>query len=83
MVFNIDIQEDADRVVADFRTHFHDTKRFHDPFAGAKFANYLLKRYESPPSLEDDASAAREGLDEAQLFVEAAQGCYQRMQGDI
>ncbi|MCP4444555.1 MAG: nitrite/sulfite reductase [Myxococcales bacterium] len=83
MVFNIDIQEDADRVIADFRTHFHDTGRFHDPFAGAKFANYLLKRYESPPSIEDNDLAAREAIDEAQLFVEAAQGCYQRMQGDI
>ena len=83
MVFNIDIQEDADRVVADFRKHFHETKRFHDPFAGAKFANYLLKRYENPPSVEDDALVAREAIEEALLFVEAAQGCNQRMQGDI
>ena len=83
MVFNIDIQEDPDRVVSDFRKHFHETKRFHDPFAGAKFANYLLKRYENPPSLNDDSLVAREAIDEALLFVEAAQGCYQRMQGDI
>jgi len=83
MVFNIDIEEDADRVVADFRKHFHDTKRFHDPFAGAKFANYLLNRYENPPSTDDDEATAREAIEEAQLFVEAAQGCNQRMQGDI
>ncbi len=82
MVFNIDIQEDADRVIADFRTHFHETKRFHDPFVGAKFANYLLARYEDPPSLDDADGAAREGIEEAQLFVEAAQACYQRMQED-
>ncbi len=83
MVFNIDIEEDPDRVVADFRTHFHDTERFHDQFAGAKFANYLLKRYENPPSESDNDLVAREAIDEAQLFVEAAQSCYQRMQGDI
>ncbi len=83
MVFNIDIQEDADRVVAGFRTHFHDTGRFHDPFVGAKFANYLLARYESPPSLEDGDVVARESIEEAQLFVEAAQACYQRMQEDV
>lgn len=83
MVFNIDITEDADRVLADFRKHFHDTGRFHDPFAGAKFANYLLARYENPPSEDDDAGSAREAIDEAQLFIEAAQSCYQRMQGTI
>ncbi len=80
MIFNIDIEEDADRVVADFRKHFDDTGRFHDPFAGAKFANYLLKRYENPPSEEDSLTTARENIDEAQLFIEAAQSCYQRLQ---
>ncbi|MBL4637446.1 MAG: nitrite/sulfite reductase [Kofleriaceae bacterium] len=83
MVFNIDIEEDADRVLSDFRKHFHDTGRFHDPFAGAKFARYLLNRYDNPPSLEDSAVTAREAIDEAQLFIEAAQACYQRMQGTI
>ena len=83
MVFNIDIKEDADPVMRDFKKHFHDTGRFHDPFAGAKFANYLLKRHENPPSEEDDGHTAREGIDEAQLFIEAAQSCYQRKQGTI
>ncbi len=83
MVFNIDIKEDADLVVADFRRHFFDTGRFNDPFAGDKFANYLLNRFENPPSEADDLPSAREGIEEAQLFIEAAQSCYQRMQGTI
>lgn len=83
MVFNIDIQEDADPVVADFRKHFVASGRFKDPFAGDKFANYLLSKYENPPSESDDLPSAREGIEEAQLFIEAAQSCYQRMQGTI
>lgn len=73
-----DLSDDPDAVVAAFKQHFFDTKLFFDPFAGAKFAMYLLHahaRAETP----DDAESARQCIEEAQLFIEAAHSCYGRM----
>jgi sulfite reductase (ferredoxin) len=74
----LDITDDPDHIVREFRARFHDTKRFHDRFAGAKFANLLFRAHEmgndgGPPE------QARERLQEAQLFIEAAYACYERM----
>ena len=55
------------------------TKLFHDPFAGAKFARYLLDTHASPPNGLDSEQAHRK-IEEAQLFIEAAHACYDRLQ---
>ncbi|MDX1383461.1 MAG: nitrite/sulfite reductase [Thermoanaerobaculia bacterium] len=75
---NIDVSDDPDDILREFRVRFHDTEIFHDPFAGAKFANYLFHACESPleaPSAED----AHRRIEEAQLFIEAAHACYNRL----
>ena len=49
-----------------------------DPFAGAKFGNYLFQVHgnaEAPL----DAEQTRQRIEQAQLFVEAAHSCYGRM----
>ncbi|MBM4364124.1 MAG: nitrite/sulfite reductase, partial [Deltaproteobacteria bacterium] len=71
--------DDPDEVVAEFRTRLHDTKIFHDPFAGAKFAQMLLRAHDARGSLATTVDAAHHLVEEAQLFVEAAYACYQRM----
>ena len=76
---NIDITDEPDHIVGEFRTRFHDTALFHDPFAGAKFANYLLATHERPPNGVGKEEAHRK-IEEAQLFIEAAHACYDRMQ---
>jgi len=76
---NIDITDEPDHIVSEFRSRFHDTKVFHDPYAGAKFANYLLKMHQSPPN-GVSAEEAHRKIEEAQLFIEAAHSCYDRMQ---
>ncbi len=76
---NIDITDDPDQIVTEFRSRFHDTKVFHDPFAGAKFANYLLNTHAAPPNGVSTEEAHRK-IEEAQLFIEAAHSCYDRMQ---
>ena len=76
---NPDVGDDPDPIVSEFRTRFHDTGLFHDPFAGAKFANYLFKVHESPPNGVSEEQA-RQHIEEAQLFIEAAHACYDRMQ---
>lgn len=65
-------------IVGHFRTELVDTKLFYDPFAGAKFANFLLQAHETP--LRDPSpDAARQRIEEAQLFIEAAHACYGRL----
>jgi sulfite reductase (ferredoxin) len=70
--------DDTQEVVAEFRTRLHDTKLFHDPYAGAKFAHYFLRAHEQGDA-GLGAEGARQRVEEAQLFVEAAYACYQRM----
>jgi sulfite reductase (ferredoxin) len=76
---NIDVTERPDDVVEQFRTRFHETGLFHDKYAGAKFAMYLIKRHGRSPVGLTPAQAHRE-IEEAQLFIEAAHACYDRMQ---
>jgi sulfite reductase (ferredoxin) len=73
------VKDDADDVVSHFKTHLYDTELFFDPFAKGKFANYLLKMHGDKSHEEANEETAHRALDEAQLFLEAAHGCYQRL----
>ncbi len=78
------IGEHADEVVAAFKTHFHDTKVFHDPFAKGKFASYLFRvhdevKSETPVTTE----LARQRLEETQLFIEACHAYHLRMGNEV
>jgi sulfite reductase (ferredoxin) len=75
----VQVNDDADDVVANFKTHLHDTALFHDPFAKGKFATYLLKMHGDQSYKNDNDEIAHRTLDEAQLFLEAAHACYQRL----
>lgn len=78
----LDLADDSDVIVSEFRTRFHDTKLFHDKYAGAKFANFLFRHHDDPPDQTSDISRERahRTIEEAQLFIEAAHACYERMQ---
>ena len=77
------VAEEAE-VVDAFKGELYDTKLFFDPFAGPKFARFLFAARDEPltaPSVD----SARQRLEEAQLFIEAAHACYSRLaaaQGD-
>ena len=73
-----DITDDPNDIVGEFRTRFHDTKRFHDRFAGAKFAGFLFSAHEVQGN-GGRPEQARERVEEAQLFIEAAYACYEKM----
>ena len=60
-----------------FRKELMDTKLFHDPFAGAKFGNYLFQAHDTASDKDD--FTARKRIEEAHLFVEAAHSCYNRL----
>jgi sulfite reductase (ferredoxin) len=73
----IDVSEDPDDIVSQFRARFFDTERFFDRFAGGKFGQYLLDRHAARPARMDrDAAAHR--VEQAQLFIEAAHACEAR-----
>ncbi|HSN81660.1 MAG TPA: nitrite/sulfite reductase [Polyangiales bacterium] len=76
---DVQVKDDPDDVVANFKTHLHDTELFHDPFAKGKFASYLLQMHEEKPYQEADQEIAHRTLDEAQLVLEAAHACYERL----
>ena len=77
-----DLGDDPDKIVAEFKTRFYDTQLFQSPdagqYAGGKFALYLLNRHaDKDRTFAPDK--ARHLVEEAQLFIEAAYGYYQRM----
>ncbi|HMJ11453.1 MAG TPA: hypothetical protein VK524_08590 [Polyangiaceae bacterium] len=75
---NANLSEEPDEIVREFRTHMVDTKLFHDPYAGAKFANYLF-RVHSDGLGTSSAETVHQLIEEAQLFVDAAHQCYSRI----
>jgi len=72
------ITDDPKQIVGEFRARFYDTQKFFDPFAGGKFAQYLFAAQEKSdePATQD---SARYLIDEAQLFIDAAHSCYNRI----
>jgi sulfite reductase (ferredoxin) len=72
------IADDPTLIVREFRARFYDTQKFFDPFAGGKFAHYLFSAHEKAgePYTRD---STRYLIDEAQLFIDAAHSCYNRI----
>jgi sulfite reductase (ferredoxin) len=74
----LDVGDDPDRIVGEFRTRFYDTRLFYDQYAKGKFAQYLLDRHENPVSAPN-ADTAHQLIEEALLFIEAAHACDMRL----
>ncbi len=77
----LDVPQDPDWIVREFRTRFVDTKLFVDKYMGNTFSNYLLTRHESPPARLDE-DHARQIADEAGLFIDAAHACHAKIQAN-
>ncbi|MFZ5896678.1 MAG: nitrite/sulfite reductase [Myxococcota bacterium] len=76
---NPNLSEDPAEIVSEFKTHLVDTKVFWDPFAGAKFAQYLFRAHADPASKGQNKESAHQLIEEAQLFVDAAHQAYTRI----
>lgn len=66
----LDVGDDPNVIVNEFRTRFYDTKLFFDKYARGKFARYLFARHDNPPAQVTEESA-HQLIEEAQLFIEA------------
>ena len=75
---NPNISDKPDEVISQFRTLYYDTQKFWDPYAGGKFANYLFDAHQKAGNGHTPDSS-RYLIDEAQLFIDAAHSCYNKM----
>jgi sulfite reductase (ferredoxin) len=75
---NFNVGNEPGEIVAEFRKHFYDTQLFFDPFAGGKFAQYFFRAHDDhgKPTTPE---AVHQLIEEATLFVDAAQECYSRL----
>jgi sulfite reductase (ferredoxin) len=73
----IDVTQMPDDIVAEWKKRFFDTERFFDRFNKGTFGRYLLDRHTNGPG-RGDAETASQRVEEAQLFIEAAQACEAR-----
>ncbi len=79
---NPNLGEEADEIVREFRKHLVDTNLFSDPYAGGKFAHFLLRTHRDGINGVSE-EAAHQLIEEAQLFVDAAHQCYSRLSGAL
>lgn len=77
----LDVPQNPDLIVSEFRTRFVDTKLFVDKYMGNTFSNFLFTRYENPPTRFTE-DYARQIADEASLFNEAARACHTKIQAN-
>ena len=74
----LDVAEDPNTIVEEFRKRFYDTELFFDPFAKGKFASYLFRAHEEEVNVYT-YDLAHQRIEEAQLFIEAAYSCQGQM----
>jgi sulfite reductase (ferredoxin) len=79
----LDVGDDPDRIVAEFKTRYYDTQLFYDRYAKGKFAHYLFDRHGKNGSAVITEDSARALLDEANLFIEACHACDARLAGTV
>ena len=77
----LDIAEDPQTILQEFRTRLLDTQLFWDRFSQDKFALYLFRAYEEEVS-DYSPDFARQRIEETQLFIEAAYRCFDSMAND-
>jgi sulfite reductase (ferredoxin) len=76
-----EIPTDEDTVLAEFTRRLCDTQIFYDKYAGGKFAEYLFKARDALGTGEKPSNdIALRRLQEAQLFIDAAHACHDRLQ---
>ncbi len=74
----LDVPAEPDTVVKEFRERYYDTQLFFNKYAGGKFGAFLFKRHEHPPAAPT-ADSVHKQIEEAQLFIEAAHACADRL----
>ncbi|HEY1372122.1 MAG TPA: nitrite/sulfite reductase, partial [Candidatus Binatia bacterium] len=75
-----DAPRDDEGTVAEFRRLFCDTQVFYDKYMGTTFADYIFKARDAMQHAGDiERGVALQRLQEAQLFIDAAHSCYNKL----
>lgn len=75
-----DVSNDEELILSEFRQRFCDTELFYDKYAGSKFADYLFKARDALKNLNGTGKElVLQRLQEAQLFIDAAHSCYNKL----
>jgi sulfite reductase (ferredoxin) len=81
---NPNVSEDENQIIAEFTKRYYDTQLFWDKYAGGKFAEYFFKAKEFVgDGTAADADRAVQLLQEAQLFIDAAHDCHNKLRGTM
>ena len=81
---NAGVSEDENQIIREFTARFYDTQLFWDKYAGGKFAEYLFKaRQFLSHEKVTDTDRAVQLLQEAQLFIDAAHDCHNKLRGGV
>lgn len=75
-----DVSDDEEKIVSEFTRRFYETQLFHDKYAGGKFAEYFFKAREfvrGKQTVETDRAVQL--VHEAQLFIDAAHSCHNKL----
>ena len=75
----LDVPDDANVVVNEFRTRFVDTQIFWDKYHADQFSRYLFLRHEGPDA-RFNADTAHKLVEEANLFIDAAHKAHAKWQ---
>jgi sulfite reductase (ferredoxin) len=74
------IGENEEQIIAEFTKRYYDTQLFWDNTPAASFAEYLFKAKEFvSDGKAADADRAVQLLQEAQLFIDAAHDCHNKL----
>jgi sulfite reductase (ferredoxin) len=77
---NPNVSDNENQIITEFTRRFYDTQLFWDKYAGGKFAEYLFKAKEFVASGDSpDTDRAVQLLQEAQLFIDAAHDCHNKL----
>jgi sulfite reductase (ferredoxin) len=74
----IDVTEEPDEIVLEWKKRFFETEVFFDKYAKGKFGQYLLDRHANPPG-DVDRDQAAQRVEESQLFIEACHAAETRL----
>ncbi len=74
----LDVPENPEVILSEFRRRFYDTQLFFDPYAGGKFAHYIFAAHEKASETFTETTA-HQRVEEASLVVEASHACNVRL----
>ena len=78
------VSDDENEILTEFRKRFCDTQLFYDKYAGSKFADYLFKARDTiHESVAIDGDLATQLVQEAQLFIDAAHSCHNKLRSGM